>query len=80
MAQSGYPVDNRATYALHLPENAEIPEIREWKRNADGSVTGFVFNSRNFKDGTRVTTSPVPIATRTGSLVNTDSGTQYRLA
>jgi hypothetical protein len=57
----------------------QIPEIRLWKQNADGSITGIIHDSRNFKDGTRVTTSPVRIGVTRGSVVRTGSGSQYSL-
>jgi hypothetical protein len=57
----------------------QIPEVRIWKQNADGSITGIIYNSRNFKDGTRVTTSPVRIGVTRGSVVRTSSGSQYSL-
>jgi hypothetical protein len=57
----------------------DVPDVRRWKQNSDGSITGFIYNSKNFKDGTRVTTSPVPIGSRRGSVVKTGSGSQYLL-
>jgi hypothetical protein len=56
-----------------------VPEVKKWKQNPDGSVTGFIYKSRNFKDGTRVTTSPVPPGARRGTVVTTTAGTQYYL-
>ena len=58
----------------------EIPEVKRWKQNRDGSIIGLIYNSRNFKDGTRVTTSPVPRGAKRGSVVKTGSGNQYRLS
>ena len=58
----------------------EVPEVRRWKQNTDGSVTGFIYNSKNFKDGTRVTTSPVPKNPAKGSVVKTKGGSKYLLS
>lgn len=62
------------------PKPKEVPEVRRWKQNADGSITGRIYNSKNFKDGTRVTTSPVPMgAPKKDAIVKTKSGSQYLL-
>jgi len=56
-----------------------IPLIKRFVRNADGSVTGFISNSPNFRDGERITTSPVRGTVKSGVIVKTGSGSQYRL-
>jgi hypothetical protein len=61
------------------PAPKEVPEVKRWKQNADGTITGFIYKSKNFKDGTRVTTSPVPVGSKRGSVVRTGSGNQYAL-
>mmetsp|Transcript_1473 Transcript_1473/g.3259 ORF Transcript_1473/g.3259 Transcript_1473/m.3259 type:complete len:754 (+) Transcript_1473:147-2408(+) len=56
-----------------------IPALSKWKQNKDGSITGYVSNSPNFKTGTKITTSPVPKNAKAASVVKTDSGSRYRL-
>ena len=56
-----------------------IPVLSRWKQNADGSITGNVSNSSSFKNGTKITTSPVAKGAKTG-IVKTGSGSQYRLS
>lgn len=59
------------------PKN--VPVLSKWKQNSDGSITGNVSNSPNFKPGTKVTTSPVPKGAKAGTVVKTISGSQYYL-
>jgi hypothetical protein len=56
-----------------------IPIIGKFKQNADGSITGIVRNSKSFRTGTEITTSPVPRGAKAGSIVTTSSGSKYRL-
>mmetsp|Transcript_48668 Transcript_48668/g.117696 ORF Transcript_48668/g.117696 Transcript_48668/m.117696 type:complete len:906 (-) Transcript_48668:87-2804(-) len=58
---------------------ASISEIERWKQNRDGSLTGYVYKSKAFEDGTRITTSPVPKGAKRGSVVTTSGGTKYFL-
>lgn len=55
-----------------------IPVISRWKQNPDGSITGNISNSKNFRNGQKITTSPVRKGAKAG-LVRTGSGSQYRL-
>ena len=57
----------------------DIPQVTRWKQNPDGSITGYIYKSKNFKDGTRVTTTPVAKGAKAGTVVKTRSGTQYSL-
>jgi hypothetical protein len=66
-------------FSFFTPKAREIPEVSRWKQNWDGSITGFIYNSKSFKDGTRVTTSPVPGSAKPGTTVTTGSGSQYSL-
>ena len=59
--------------------NRRVPSVKKWKQNRDGSITGLIYDSKSFKDGTRVTTSPVPKGARKGIIVKTAAGTQYSL-
>merc|ERR1711957_396403 len=56
-----------------------IPQLSKWAQNSDGSITGLVSNSDNFRSGTKITTSPVRKGAKPGSVVKTGSGSQYRL-
>jgi hypothetical protein len=58
----------------------KVPEVRRWRQNFDGSITGFIYDSKNFEDGTKVTTSPVPRGARKGTTVTTKGGTKYFLS
>ena len=57
----------------------DIPILSQFTQNADGSLTGRVSNSKNFKNGTKITTSPVPRGAKAGQIVKTTSGSKYRL-
>merc|ERR1712071_525553 len=56
-----------------------IPVLSKFKQNPDGSITGRVSNSKSFKTGTKITTSPVKSGARAGTVVKTGSGSRYRL-
>lgn len=58
-----------------------VPIIKKWRKNFDGSITGFISGSPNFADGAKITTSPIsggPIAS--GQVVKTGRGSRYFLA
>jgi hypothetical protein len=57
----------------------DIPILSQFTQNADGSLTGRVSNSKNYKNGTKITTSPVPRGAKAGQIVKTTSGSKYRL-
>jgi hypothetical protein len=44
-----------------------------------GSITGVISNSKDFRTGTKITTSPVKGA-EAGKIVTTASGSQYKLS
>jgi chemotaxis protein histidine kinase CheA len=57
-----------------------VPSLKRWRCNRDGSITGSISGSPNFKEGEQITTSPIA----TGSidskeLVTTGSGSRYFL-
>ena len=56
-----------------------VPVIVKWKKNADQSVTGLIFNSNSFEDGETVTTFPISTQTDVvgGIVVRTASGARY---
>ncbi|GKY99254.1 hypothetical protein MPSEU_000880700 [Mayamaea pseudoterrestris] len=57
-----------------------VPELSRWKQNANGSITGRIRGSKNFKDGEEVTTSAVSRGAKAGSIVKTGSGSRYYLS
>jgi hypothetical protein len=59
----------------------DIPQLAKWTRTPDGRITGFVTQTtRNFKMGTKITTSPIKgQVIKAGVTVTTASGSQYRL-
>ena len=74
----------KQTIAIAAPKKVapvadNIPVISKFKQNVDGSITGIVSNSKNFRTGTEITTSPVPRGAKAGSVVTTSSGSKYRL-
>jgi hypothetical protein len=59
---------------------AGVPTLAKWKQNPDGSITGFISESPNFRSGQKITTSPVKKGVSQGSVVKTGSGSQYYLS
>jgi len=62
-----------------IGKQAEPPTLKKWRQNRDGTLTGLIYDSKSFKDGTRITTSPVPRGAKMGSVVLTDGGSKYSL-
>jgi len=60
-------------------KNDGIPVIKNFKKNPDGSITGKIFGSSNFRNGVQITTSPVRGAVKSGAVVTTSSGSKYKL-
>ena len=60
-------------------KNDGIPVLKNWKQEADGAITGNITNSKVFRNGQKITTSPVPKGAKAGSVVTTSSGSKYRL-
>lgn len=56
-----------------------VPILSKWKRNRDGSITGFVSGSNAFRDGESITTSPIETEVADGKVVTTGSGSRYYL-
>mmetsp|Transcript_1763 Transcript_1763/g.2097 ORF Transcript_1763/g.2097 Transcript_1763/m.2097 type:complete len:410 (+) Transcript_1763:84-1313(+) len=62
-------------------EDDDLPLLKNWKQEADGSIIGYISNSEK-PSGMKITTSPVRWETREkgGSvLITTQSGSLYRL-
>lgn len=55
------------------------PILSKFTQNRDGSITGVVRNSKDFKTGAKITTSPVKRGAKAGQLVTTSSGSKYQL-
>jgi len=56
-----------------------VPILSSWKENADGSITGRISNSANFRAGEKITTSAVRMGAKAGSTVVTKSKLKYLL-
>ena len=58
-----------------------VPTIAGWKLNRDGSISGRISGSPNFRDGEQVTTNPIAQGrVESGSTVKTGSGSRYFLS
>lgn len=54
-----------------------VPVISNWRKNRDGSVSGFISGSKSFEDGDAITTSPISTGNiKEESLVETGSGSK----
>lgn len=57
-----------------------VPSIVKWRKNFDGTITGFISGSPNFAEGEKVTTSPITSGSiSSGQVVKTGSGSSYFL-
>jgi len=61
------------------PRADSVPVLSRWVQNPNGSITGNISDSKNFRNGTRITTSPIRGKAKAGAVVRTGSGSQYRL-
>ena len=55
---------------------AAIPVLYDWVQYIDGSIMGKVRGSRNFKDGSSVSTSPIKEKAVGGNIITTSSGSK----
>lgn len=62
-----------------IAKKDNIPILSRFTQNSDGSMTGIVSNSKDFRSGTKITTSPIKGKAVAGIVVKTSSGSQYRL-
>lgn len=71
-----------ATITLSKPVAPKgIPTLKNWKRNGDSSISGFISGSSKFSDGAKITTSPITKGNvRAGEVVKTGSGSSYFLS
>ena len=76
-------VDNRKATPKKeaTPVPRGVPVLSGWRKNRNGSVTGKISGSNNFKDGETVTTSPIrdKDTIQVESVVQTKSGSKYYL-
>ena len=56
-----------------------LPELRRWWQGADGTVTGFIYNSKNFNDGTKLTSSKLQRAACKPGNILRSGGQDYLL-
>ena len=74
------PVVKSGTNTLKKAAPRGVPSLVRWKRNGDSSITGFISGSPRFKEGEKVTTSPITNGNvKSGEVVKTGSGSSYYL-
>lgn len=72
------PVAKKAPPPKRAPRG--VPSLVNWRKNRDGSVTGFITGSPNFEEGEKITTSPIASGEISdGNVVQTGSGSKYFL-
>ena len=69
-----------AVKTANIAPKDNIPVLKNWEQNADGSITGNITNSKVFRNNQKITTSSVRRGAKAGSLVTTSSGSKYRLS
>ena len=63
-----------------VPPPRGVPKLINWRKNRDGSITGFISGSPNFDEGEKITTSPITSGSiEEGQVVRTGSGSSYYL-
>mmetsp|Transcript_36625 Transcript_36625/g.105376 ORF Transcript_36625/g.105376 Transcript_36625/m.105376 type:complete len:631 (+) Transcript_36625:150-2042(+) len=65
--------------SAHFPRNQELPELRRWWQNSDGTIVGYIYNSKNFNDGTKLTSSKLQRAACRAGNVLRSGGEEYLL-
>lgn len=80
--KSNQPKSRTATIKLSKPVAPNgVPTLKNWKRNGDSSISGFISGSTKFSDGAKITTSPITKGNvRAGEVVKTGSGSSYFLS
>lgn len=77
------PVKKSPTVQVQKPKSSApkgVPTISGWKLNGDGSISGRISGSPNFKNGELITTSQIQKGRiEAGSVVQTGSGSRYFL-
>ena len=57
----------------------DVALLAKWEQNEDGTITGIVAKKKGFRDGAKITTSPVKGEAKAGKVVETLGGSYYRL-
>lgn len=59
-----------------------VPVMSKFKKNRDGSITGFISGSKNFEEGEKITTSKLAPGQviEAGNVIQTISGSKYFLS
>jgi hypothetical protein len=70
-------VKNRKSVVKKAPKGVSV--LKGWKANANNEIQGNVYSSASFRDGEKITTSPVKGRLQSGSLVISKSGSKYWL-
>jgi len=67
------------SYVSFPGDVTKLAELRRWWQNSDGTVVGFIYNSKNFNDGTKLTSSKLQrAACRPGNILRS-GGEDYLL-
>lgn len=76
---SAEPISNSSNASSPKKGPKGVPEIRSFKKNIDGSITGFIWGSKRFEDGDKITTSKLAPGQNieSGSTVQTVTGSLY---
>jgi hypothetical protein len=64
---------------VEFPGVEGLPELRRWWQAADGTITGFIYNSKNFNDGTKLTSSKLQRASCKAGNILRSGGEDYFL-
>lgn len=80
MSQSSSGTKSVAPASTKSTAPSGVPTLTQWRQGPDGSISGKVSNSKNYRNGTLITTSPVRKGAKAGSVVKTGSGSQYFLS
>jgi hypothetical protein len=81
-ARATTDLDSQDSSPLRRPQQLKggmPPTLSMWHQNEDGSITGVISNSRQFKPGTKITTSPARGKASDDSIITTVSGSKYLL-
>jgi hypothetical protein len=66
--------------AAATPATKPIPRLARWQQNVDGSITGFISGTSQYRRDEQITTSPVKLGRiASGNVVRTGSGSRYYL-
>eukprot|EP00535_Pseudo-nitzschia_heimii_P010237 CAMPEP_0197191022 /NCGR_PEP_ID=MMETSP1423-20130617/22649_1 /TAXON_ID=476441 /ORGANISM="Pseudo-nitzschia heimii, Strain UNC1101" /LENGTH=545 /DNA_ID=CAMNT_0042643549 /DNA_START=282 /DNA_END=1919 /DNA_ORIENTATION=+ len=76
---TGEGFDPTAMQQAGVRDPESLPIIYNWVQDEEGCISGSIRGSSNFKDGAKISTSPVPFGARGGATVATASGSRYFL-